>query len=163
MHLVEEEAQFRGPVTFLDAKLNTGCVQKSHVQASAGIEADKLEHQHRAICEQESDTTATAQDHVVHVVKGLTGTIKTVKAGCVVSCVGDATITVDLHKNGTTVLTGAITLTSAQAAYELVAGTIENAAVVADDVLEIVVTVDAGTGTLGKGMFAYVDLFEDVS
>ncbi len=82
---------------------------------------------------------------------------------CLTTCVGDATITVDLKVNGVSVLTAAITLDNGQSARELVAGTIDTDSLSADDVIEVAVTVNAGTGTLGKGVFAYVDLHEDVN
>jgi len=163
MFRVEEAGQFRGATTFLDLRANAGFLKKEHVEASAGIEASKLEHQHRATYAQESATTAAAaEDRVVHVVKGTTGTLKTFSAGCVVANIGDSTIDVDLHKNGVSILTAAIEIDSGDAAYAIVAGIINTAAVVADDVLEVVVTVTAGTGTLGKGVFASLDLWEDV-
>lgn len=165
MFRVEENGQFRGQVTFLDIKLNDGAVEDKHIAADAAIAASKLEHQHRAnYVPAKSDVTAAAETRVVHTVKGLTGKIKTFEAGCVLPCVGDATITVDLLKNGATVLTGAISLTSGQSAYDLVEGTVDTAkeSVAHDDVLEVAVTVNADDGTLGIGLFAYADLHENV-
>ena len=131
--------------------------------ASTWIEASKLEHQHRATYAQESATTAAAaKDEVIHVVKGTAGTLKTFSAGCVVANIGNSTVTVDLHKNGASVLTAAIEIDSGDAAYAIVAGIINTAPVVADDVLEVVVIATIGTGTLGKGVFASLDLWEDV-
>jgi len=163
MFRVEEQGQFRGVVTFLDLRANAGFLKATHVEASAGIEATKLEHQHRAVYAQESATTAAAgDDRVIHVVKGAAGTIQSFKAGCVVANIGDSVVTVDLHKNGESILVAAIEVDSGDAAYALVAGVIDTDTVVADDVLEVVVTVAVGTGTLGKGVFAYVDIHEDV-
>ena len=163
MFRTEENGQFRGTVTFLDAKLNDGCIEDKHVAAGAAISASKLEHQHRAVYAQESATTAAAETLVAHVVKGTNGTLKTFKAGCVTACVGDATITVDLKVNGVSVLTAVVTLDNGQSARELVAGTIDTDSLSADDVIEVAVTVNAGTGMLGKGVFAYVDVHEDVN
>lgn len=163
MFRVEEGGQFRGTVVFLDAVLNAGCVTDAKVAANAGIKASKLEHQHRETYAQESDTTAAAEARVVHVVKGTAGEVRSIKAGCVTPCVGDAVVTVDLLKNGVSILTATFDLTSAQSAYDLVAGTIDTATLEADDVLEVDIAVAAGTGTLGKGVFCYVDLWEDES
>lgn len=160
---IEETGVFRDLVTFLNAKLNDGCVKKATVEDGAGIEATKLEHQHRAIWAKESDTTAVAEDHVIHVVKGTAGTLKSFKAGCVVASTDADTITVDLHKNGVSVLVAAIVIDDEDAAYALVEGTIDTAAVVAGDVLEVVVTIQEDGGDVGKGVFAYLDLHEDVS
>lgn len=161
MFQVTEDAILRGATTLLNAILNDGCIADKHIAASAGVAASKLEHQHRAAYAQESDTTAAAEDRVVHVVVGSTGTLQAFNAGCVVACVGNATVTVDLHKNGASVLTAAIVIDSGDAAYAQVDGVIDTTAVAAGDVLEVVITVAAGTGTLGKGAFAMLDLYED--
>ena len=163
MFRIEEDGQFRGTVTFLHLVPSAGCILDAHVAANAKIAASKLQHQHREVYAQESDTTAAAEQRVVHVVKGTAGQVRTIKAGCVTPCVGDATITVDLLKNGASILTATFDLTSAQSAYDLVAGTIDDDTLAGGDVLEVDIAVSAGTGTLGKGVFVYVDLWEDES
>ena len=95
-------------------------------------------------------------------VHGTAGTIKAVKAGCVVACTLTATVTVDLHVNGASVMVAPIEIDSADAAYALVAGVIDDDVLAAGDVLEIVVTIATPTGVIGKGVFVYVDIFEDV-
>jgi len=160
---IEDTGVFRGLVQFLSILLPSGAVTAANIAAAAGVEATKLEHQHREIYQQESDTTSVSEDRVVHVVKGTTGDLKTFRAGSVVANIGAATITVDLHKNGSTILSAPITLDNGDAAYALVAGVISSEPVVADDVLEVVVVATAGGGTVGKGVFASLDVFEDVS
>ena len=162
MFRIEEDGQFRGTVTFLHLVPSAGCILDAHVAANAKIAASKLQHQHREVYVQESGTTA-AETRVVHVVKGSAGVVRTIKAGCVTPCVGDAGVTVDLLKNGASILTATFDLTSAQSAYDLVAGTIDDDTLEAGDVLEVDIAVSAGTGTLGKGVFVYVDLWEDES
>ena len=159
----EDNGTFRGAVTFLNALLNAGCISNVHVATNAAIAASKLQHQHRQTYAQASATTAAAESRVVHVVKGAIGELRTFSAGCVVANIGNSTVTVDLLKNGASVLTAAILIDSGDAAYAVVAGTINTAAVVAGDVLEVAVTVAAGTGTLGKGAWASLDLHEDES
>ncbi len=157
----EENGIFTGIVQFLNVILSPGSVKNTEVAAAAGISGDKLEHQHRANYAQPSGSVAAAETKVVHTVKGVAGTLKTFKAGSVTVCTVDAAITVDLHKNGSTVLAAPIVLDIANSARVVEAGTISGAAVVAGDVLEVVVTVAAGAGVLGNGPFAYVDLYED--
>ena len=159
---IEEDMELRGQVRCLDLKANDGCIENDHVAAVAGIEASKLEHEHRAGWANESGTTAVAEAHVIHVVRGLTGTVKSFATGVVVACLLGATVTVDLLKNGVSILDAAIVLDNGDAAYDIVEGVIDTAAVVHDDVLEVVVTVAAGGGTIGEGVFAALDLFEDV-
>lgn len=160
---VDENVELRGQTKCWDLKPNDGFLEDKHVANDAALQAGKMEHQHRATYAQESATTAAAaKDEVIHVVVGETGVLQAFKAGVVVACVDGATVTVDLHKNGVTVLDAAIVIDDGDAAYAIVAGVIDTAAVVVDDVLEVVVTVAAGGGTLGKGVFASLDLFEDV-
>ena len=158
-----EAMQHRGKQTFLCVSLPDDCVGDDQVDSSHPVTAEKLEHQHRAIYEQESGTTAAAEARVVHVVRGTTGSIEQVRAGCVVACIGDATVTVDLLVNGASVLTAAFDLSSSQSAYELVTGVIDDGDLEDGDVVEVSVTVNAGTGTLGEGVFAEVDVHEDHS
>ncbi len=152
---------FDGNVRARTVQLPSATVGNDQVKAGAGVAASKLEHEHRVAYAQESDTTAAAETRVVHVVRGATGSIVSAAAGCVVANVGDATVSVDVTVNGSSVLTAAIEIDSADAARAVVDGAISSAALTAGDVVEIAVTVDAGTGTLGKGVFAQVNIRED--
>jgi hypothetical protein len=96
-------------------------------------------------------------DFFVH---GASATINSFKAGSVTACVGAATITVDLKKNGTSVLSAPITLNSSSTAYVVQSGTVTTTSLVAGDVLEVVVTATAGGGTLGNGVFAVAQVDE---
>jgi hypothetical protein len=93
----------------------------------------------------------------------LPGTINSVKAGSIVAATGDSTVTIDVRKNGTTVLSGTIALDSANTARVVEAGTVDGAQddVVADDWIEVVISVSAGTGTLPTGLFVQVEIDED--
>lgn len=159
---VEEEGVFRATVRFQSISLPNVCIDNSHVKIDANISASKLEHQHRATYAQESETAATDEKRVIHGVKGTTGTIKSFAAGCVTPCVGDATVLIDLLRNGTSVLVAPFTLSSSESAYEWVDGVVDTEAVVADDVLSVEITGSAGTGTLGEGVMVMLDVFEDV-
>jgi len=76
-------------------------------------------------------------------------------------CTGNATVTVDVKKNGTTILSSTISLSSSQSNRDEVAGTLSVTSMVAADILEVVVTVDVGTGALGTGLFVWVDLNDE--
>lgn len=120
-----------------------------------------LRHQHSASFAQGSAATATAATQVVHIVRGLTGTIKEVAAGMIAANAGAATVTVDVKKNGTTVLTSPVSLTSATASGLVVLGAITTTTLAQGDRLEVVITAAAGGGTLGTGLFARVTVDED--
>jgi hypothetical protein len=128
--------------------------------AAAGVQQTKLQHQNRGNLDQ-PNTTATTETKVVATIYGATGTILSFKAGSIAPCSGAATITLDLKKNGTTVLASVITLDNANAARVAEAGTLSVVSLVAGDVLEIVVTATAGGGTIGTGLFAEVRWAED--
>ena len=161
MDIITGNRLYRGAVQFVNAILNAGCVGNIHVAAGAKISAAKLEHEPRLTYGQLDGSATVAETKVVHVVSGTAGTLKAIRAGVATACIGDSTITVDVHKNGVTVLNAAITIDSGDAAYALVDGVIDTATLAADDVLEVVVTVNAGTGTLGQGLFVNLDLYED--
>lgn len=162
LNRIQSNMEFYGEVKLLNAAIYNACIGDTQVKSTDPISADKIEHEHRAGYAQESATTAADEARVLHVVMGATGTLRAFKAGVVVACVGDSEIEIDLLKDGVTVLTAPITITSAHAAYEIVVATISSASVVAGDVLEVSIDATVGTGTLGKGVFATLDLAEDV-
>lgn len=133
--------------------LSEASVKDSHVADTADISAFKLQQQHQPMYRQKSAATAVAEAEVVHRFRAV-GEVVGFEAGNVVACLGDSTITVDLKKNGASILTAPLVITSALAARAVIAATIADADCVLDDVLEVVVTISAGTGTLGKGVFA---------
>ena len=90
------------------------------------------------------------------------GTIIAVRAGVLVACVGDATITIDVHKNGVSILTSTFNITSSYSPYDdPLEGTISSGTVAAGDIIEVEITVNAGSGTLGKGVFVSADIVEN--
>ncbi len=165
MSRIDGDLTVGGTLTPKYINLPAGSVSNNSVEAGAAMDADKLEHQHQPCYAQESDTTAAAEDFVLHVIRGATGQMMAFSAGCVVANIGAAVVTVDLHKNGSSMLTAAITIDSGDAAYAIVEGTIDPAKedLVVGDVLELVVTVAAGGGTLGKGVFAQAVIVEDAA
>lgn len=151
---------FQGHVQVGSIDLPAGDVTNAHVASAAGIEASKLQHPVHETYSQKSTATAVVERHVVHVVSGAAATVVRIEAGCVTACIGDAEVTVDLLKNGATILSADITLDSSQSARDTVVGAIAAAGLVAGDVLELDVTVAAGTGTLGVGVFAKLQVYE---
>lgn len=160
MSRIEGNVYANGNISAKTMTLPAGTVTNTGVADAAGIAATKLDHQHRIAFSQESATTAADVARVVHQVRGATGTIIAFAAGCVVPCVGDSTIAVDLLKNGVSILSTAAALSVAEAAYAVAATTIATAALVAGDVLEIEIVGTIGTGTLGLGVFAAVTIEE---
>ncbi|MEP0848619.1 MAG: hypothetical protein HRF50_17575 [Phycisphaerae bacterium] len=160
--LIEGDIHFSGNVTFgAGVTLPNGAVTAGKVAAGAAIEATKLQQRNRAPWRQgNSDADAADGTQVIYTVTGATGTLREFKAGCVTPCTTGASITVDLRKNGASVLSAVITLDQTQSARQLVSAAISTMAVAAGDVLEVVIDATPGTGTIGKGVFGYLTLDE---
>lgn len=161
--VIQGNQHFTGLISFKNVALPAGTVRDADVHAAAAIATTKLRHRHHQMYAQASATTAAAETRVIHAVHGAVGEITRFTAGLVGPCVGDATVSVDLKVNGSSVLTAAITLNSGHTARQLVNATIDTDALAVGDVLEVTITVNAGTGTLGTGVFAMVVVDEDAS
>jgi len=150
----------RGTVIAQAISITTASIDNSMVAANAAIATTKLRHRIHKTYGQSG--TATAVTIPVHVAM-LPGTVLAVQAGAVVAATGDSTVTVDVKINGTSVLSSTIGLSSSDTAYIPVVGTVDTAAddLVADDVVTVVVSVSAGTGTLPTGLFVDIVLDED--
>ena len=158
---IDGQTYFTGAVQFgSTVTLPSGAIGNSQIASSAAIDATKLQHQHARGLAQAHGTAAAAERRAIHRAKGA-GTLTEFKAGPTVAAVGDSTVTVDLRKNGTTVLSGTISITSATAAFASVTGSISSASYAAGDVFEVVITVSAGTGTLPQGVYAQATFRED--
>jgi hypothetical protein len=125
----------------------------AQIGATNPITCPKLKHQHNPQYGQANGSAWRHRDGRFYVARSA-GQVVGCEAGVVTPAVGAATVTVDLKKNGTSVLTSVVTITNAQAAYARVAGAIATAAYVAGDVFTVVVTATAGGGTLPQGLFA---------
>ncbi len=156
---VEGDLHVNGGLSAKTMTLAAASVADAQVSAGADIAATKVNHQHRAMFAQ-PNTTATAETKIIYRCYGTTGTLIEFAAGSIAPCTGNATITVDLHKNGVTVLSAPITLDNANAARVAEVGTISDSALVAANVLEVIVAVAAGTGALGTGLFASATINE---
>lgn len=154
------ELHVKGSLTCKTFSPPASCITDAAVAAAANIDADKLQHRFRVTFNQIHGSVATTERRPVYCAR-TTGVVYSIKAGSVVACSGAATITVDLKKNGTTMLTGVITLDNANTAYIVESGTLSVTSLVAGDMLEIVVVATAGGGTLGQGLFVTVDIDED--
>jgi len=136
------------------------CIGNSQVIAAAGIDASKVDPQPRYAYSQDG-TAADVTGQVIGVVRGTTGAIQEVIAGSRVANVGDATVRIRIKKSGTNILSTAIVLTSSNAAYAVVDGTVSVSAVAHDNVLTADISAITGTGTLASGVFVQVLVYED--
>lgn len=149
----------RGTLRADDFNPPNGTINNGHI-ASGQIDANKLQQQIAALYTQDHGTAVASKRSVIHVAHG-DGTLIQFSAGTVVANVGAATITVDLRKNGTTVLSGTADLDNTVAAFDSELGTFASTTYNASDVFEVVVTATAGGGTLGQGLFVKLLARED--
>jgi len=159
---VEGDVYVNGSLSSKTMTLPASAVGDAQVQASAGINATKLQHQHRKGLAQASGSTATAETRVVHVAAAA-GTLTRFEAGVVVppsNGGGDRTVTFDLKVNGSSVLASTIVIDKTNTARQVETATVSSPDLVAGDVVEITITVGGSTGTQAQGAFAQVTVNE---
>lgn len=142
---------------------DSGFIKNEHISnASADrIDADKMQH-----CYVQGTNfgfviggTPTAREEIVFVATQ-TGTLRGFNA--LLNVDGSSTsITFDLKKNGTTVLTGVVTITDSTGNRTAVAGTFASTSFVAGDVFSIAMAVSSSTGA--QGPYAWVEYEEDAA
>jgi hypothetical protein len=140
--------------------LPSACVSDSQVAAGAAIQQTKTEKKSMPVYAQAGGSSAVSERRVAYVVSGATGTVLSIKAGVVVAGTTGNTTTIDVQKNGTTILTAPVAV-STTTAYTLVAAGIASSTLAAGDVLEVVVAAAAGAGAVPKGVFVVFALRED--
>ncbi len=133
-----------------------GTVTGDSVSAVDGdqIPASKLRHANCHRYAQDSTTAATVERRVLHRMQGA-GTLLGFQVGNVVAATGTGNAVLDLLKNGSSILTGTLTIDSTTTAYTVVvSGTFSSAALVTGDILELKVTSAAdGSGAKPKGVW----------
>jgi len=147
-------AKLSGPLT-----LDAGSIVDQHISPSTAIDADKMQHVYSA------GTgfgfviggTPTAREEIVYVAKQA-GTIRGFH--CLLNVDGSSTsITFDLKKNGSSILTGVVTITDSTGNRAVQDGTLSSTTLAADDVLSIAMAVSSSTGA--QGPYAWVDIEEN--
>lgn len=133
----------------------------ANVAPGAGIQASKLQHRHQItlpIFPHETDVASTRR--VLYVVYAATATILKFAVGVTVAAGATTTVTIDLYKNGSSILLATFDLDNGDAAYDLVEPSgFSSADLAAGDVLEVVVTLSGANEP--KGLFAHLVLNED--
>ncbi len=158
MNRIDSDTYVEGTLQAQTLIPSAGCVRNEHLAADAALAATKMQHRHRKFISQSG--TAVTATNPIHVVQGATGTINFIKAGSIGVAAGAATVTIDLKKNGVSILTGVITLDSSNTARVLEAGTLSSSSVVVGDFLELVITATLAGGTLPTGLIVEVEIDE---
>ena len=141
--------------------LDPNSITDQMISTSAAVDADKLQHIETASHDFgfEFNGTPTAKVFIVYVAKGA-GILRGFHA--LLYDMGTSTsVTFDLKKNGTTVLSSVITITHGTADKAVVDATLSVTAFVADDVFTMHLAQSANTGA--QGPFAFAEFEENVA
>lgn len=140
-------------------QIASGEITNEHIAGTALIDSDKLQHLHKvgtnfalAI-----GGTPAAREEIVYVCKAATATVRGFH--CLLNVDGSSTsVTFDLKKNGSSILTGVVTITDSTGNGAVQDGTLANGALVAGDRLSIQLAVSSSTGA--QGPYAWVEIDE---
>ena len=157
--VIESDVLIRGALVAESFTSPAQSVSADAIKTSANVPADKLESRIYSSHSQ-PNSAATTETRPLFVARR-PGTVNSVLAGSIAKAIGDSTVTVDVKKNGTTILSAVITLDNANTARLGEAGTISDADFVADDWFEVVITATAGSGTLPTGVFVQMESDQD--
>lgn len=155
--VVESDLIVRGTLRPTGFSAPADCIGDTNFNGSDPLSTGNQDHLHTKEFAQVG--TSASETKVIHYARAA-GSVTGFRAGSVVANIGAATVTVDLKKNGTTVLSAVITLDNANAAYTAEAGTISSASYVSGDVFTVVTVATAGGGTLATGVYAAADFDE---
>lgn len=149
---IDDDLVVRGTLRVNAFAIPANSVGNTQFSAADPLAAAKQEHQYVLHFTQPHGTIATSARYPIHVAHA-DGELVSFAGGVVVACAGAATITADLKKNGTTVLSSTVSIDNTNTAYLVEEATFSSTAYSANDVFEVVVTATAGGGTLGQGLF----------
>lgn len=149
-----------GTFTAANNTPSAGSITDALVSSTAGIGATKVQRINTEVYSQ-PNTTATSETRVIQVVRPANGAAASeFSVGCIAAAVGAATVTVDLKVDGSSILSGVVTIDNTLAAYTPKVGTITAPTLVQGNVLTIVITATASGGTLPTGVFACLKITE---
>lgn len=134
-------------------------VSNSTFDISAPLDATKQFHQYLVKLNQNG--TASTETRTVHQAYG-DGRLIVAYATIKTAAIGAATVTLDVKKNGTSILSGAWVIGNTTVAFGVSLGTLNPASqdYLQDDVFEITATAAAGGGTLPTGLLVTLVLRE---
>lgn len=138
--------------------LGAGEVSNENIASTANIDNDKLQHLYKAgtAFGFAIGGTPTTKEEIVFVAS-TAGTLRGFH--CLLNDTGTTTsIAFDVKKNGTTMLTGAVTITHSDTDGAVSDGTLSVTSFAADDIISIAMTVTSNTGA--QGPYAWAELEE---
>lgn len=161
MAKVDGDLLVPGTITCGGINIPANSIGDAEFDGTDRLTCSKQSHQYNVSYRQPKTSTVVAERAGVHIAYG-NGEITAFRA-CLIDTVNltGATVTVKVRKNGTDITAAAAVITDAHTLRQVIDGTVTPTSFVADDVLEIDVTVAAGGGTIGKGLVVSLVLRED--
>ncbi len=162
--IIQGDLLATGNVAGKTLTIPNGSVGPAQIAAGAPgsyIPSGTMRQKFRRLFSQDSTAVAATETKTIHLVVGQTATLIGLLAGLISPCIGAATVTVDLKVSGVSLLTAPITLNNTQIARQTVTAVIATAALTVGQVVEVVITATASTGTLGDGLFVCATIDED--
>lgn len=155
---------FNGNLAAKTMTIPASSVTNSMVAAGAAIDPSKVKQRRYPSYSQVHGSAAATVRIPFYRCKGATAMINALRALVVVIPVGAATVSIQLKKNGSNILSSALVIDSANVAHTMEAAAgFTSAALVQGDVLELDITATAGGGTLPQGLYVEADVDEDPS
>jgi hypothetical protein len=147
--------------------LSTASITDAMIAAAAAIQYTKVNHKLKKSYQQPTGTAIVAETKDIHIVDGTSGTVLAVKVAItgLIATGGDRTVDVDVQKSTgggafATILTGTVHFTNGSTIRAISLGTISSAALVAGDILRIVITVAGAAGNQAQGIVVELILWE---
>lgn len=134
------------------------------INPSVPVDETRLRAHHVArYLESAATTIATKTIRLITKVKGATGKILSFDASMSTACLTTATVTIDIKKNGTTILSGTLNFANTDAANTAknIASLLTSTSLVVGDYIDAVITASASGGTLGAGFSCELRWAED--
>jgi hypothetical protein len=154
---LDGDLRVRGNITSDTMTIPDNSIGNSSIDPSDPVDETNQWHQYLREYSQLHGTAALAARLVVHTAFR-DGFLKDFRVGNLVVATGDATVTVDLKKNGVTALSAVVVLdnTNTLPLVMETAGIASGGAFLANDVFELYITVNNGTGGATQAQGVYV-------
>jgi hypothetical protein len=156
---VQGDLYVNGNLTAKTQNIPSAAVTDAQIASGSNVDAYKLRHLHRKVHCQPSGTAAISESRVIHEALN-TGILTDFRAGAVTVPIGADTVTVDLKKNGVSVLTAVITVTSGFTTRVSQAATIATPNYANGDVFEVVTVATHTSGTLPQELWCTANFNE---
>lgn len=168
MNRLEGDIFFAGTITPKAINLPDAAVDNAAVKSMAGIDADKLQHQHVLIYRQDDGSDVVAAIVPLWTVRGAGATVVAIDVTCLdAPSGGDKALSVDLKKCNqaspapATILSAPVSYSNTQTDCEVEEGTVSSAALLDGDTLVLDLAVSGSTGFQGQGVQVTVTVRED--